>query len=104
MQELGNVITVFGILVTFVAYFGRHSGVRLAELQRTTGDDPYDVVLLDWKMRELDGFEVASELRAAQNFVPVLMLIPVRSARTEAGNSAARARRPVLRPAWASMP
>lgn len=33
MQELGNAITVLGILVTFVAYFNQHSGVTLAELE-----------------------------------------------------------------------
>ena len=33
MQELGNVITVFGILVTFVAYFGQHSRVSLRDLE-----------------------------------------------------------------------
>ena len=33
MQQLGNAITVLGILVTLVAYFGRHSGVSLADLE-----------------------------------------------------------------------
>jgi hypothetical protein len=33
MQELGNLITILGIFVTFVAYFGRDSGVKLADLE-----------------------------------------------------------------------
>ncbi|GAA3535944.1 hypothetical protein GCM10022234_35870 [Aeromicrobium panaciterrae] len=33
MQEIGNVITVIGVIVTLVAYFGRHSGVSLYELE-----------------------------------------------------------------------
>ena len=33
MQQLGNAITVLGILVTLVAYFGQHSGVSLADLE-----------------------------------------------------------------------
>lgn len=27
MQAIGNTLTIVGILVTFVAYFGQHSGV-----------------------------------------------------------------------------
>ncbi|QYJ03507.1 hypothetical protein KUV85_14405 [Nocardioides panacisoli] len=33
MQQVGNAITILGILVTLVAYFGQHSGVSLADLE-----------------------------------------------------------------------
>jgi hypothetical protein len=33
VQEVGNVLTVAGILVTFVGYFGQHGLVRLRELE-----------------------------------------------------------------------
>lgn len=33
MQELGNVLTIGGILVTLVAYLGQHSGVTLGDLE-----------------------------------------------------------------------
>ena len=36
--------------------------------------EPFDVVVLDIMLPGKDGFEVVSELRAARNYVPVLML------------------------------
>jgi len=33
MQAIGNALTIVGIMVTFVAYFGQHSGVSLADLE-----------------------------------------------------------------------
>jgi hypothetical protein len=33
MQAVGNVLTIGGIVVTLVAYFGQHSGVSLADLE-----------------------------------------------------------------------
>lgn len=33
MQELGNGVTVIGILVTLTAYLGQHTGVTLADLE-----------------------------------------------------------------------
>lgn len=33
MQAIGNALTIVGIVVTFVAYFGQHSGVTLADLE-----------------------------------------------------------------------
>lgn len=44
----------------------------LARLQR--GRENFDAVVLDVMLPGKDGFAVASELRAAQNYVPVLML------------------------------
>ena len=47
-----------------------------AALERLAGPDrhPYDVVVLDVMLPGKDGFAVVSELRAAKQFVPVLML------------------------------
>ena len=36
--------------------------------------EPFDVVVLDIMLPGKDGFAVVSELRAARNYVPVLML------------------------------
>lgn len=33
VQAVGNTLTIVGILVTFVAYFGQHSGVSLVDLE-----------------------------------------------------------------------
>ncbi|MGI8522290.1 MAG: hypothetical protein ACR2K3_03125 [Nocardioides sp.] len=33
MQTIGNLLTILGILVTFLAYFGQHSGVSVADLE-----------------------------------------------------------------------
>jgi DNA-binding response OmpR family regulator len=41
--------------------------------ERTQGEE-FDAVVLDVMLPGKDGFEVATELRAAKNFVPVLML------------------------------
>ena len=38
----------------------------LAELQRAAAAEPYDLVLIDWKMPDLDGFAFVDELRAAK--------------------------------------
>jgi DNA-binding response OmpR family regulator len=47
-----------------------------AALERLVGStrDPYDLVVLDVMLPGKDGFAVVSELRAAQRFVPVLIL------------------------------
>jgi DNA-binding response OmpR family regulator len=47
-----------------------------AALERLVGSggQPYDVVVLDVMLPDKDGFAVVSELRAAKQFVPVLML------------------------------
>ncbi len=47
-----------------------------AALERLTGNarDPYDLVVLDVMLPGKDGFAVVSELRAARQFVPVLIL------------------------------
>jgi PAS domain S-box-containing protein len=49
----------------------------LAELRRAGADDPYDIVLVDWKMPGADGFELASRIRgeAALAQVPRLVLV-----------------------------
>jgi DNA-binding response OmpR family regulator len=43
-------------------------------LERLRPGHPYDAVVLDVMLPDVDGFEVASRLRAAEQFVPVLML------------------------------
>jgi DNA-binding response OmpR family regulator len=47
-----------------------------AALERLVGAErqPYDVVVLDVMLPGKDGFAVVAELRAARQFVPVLML------------------------------
>lgn len=41
---------------------------------RRVGESPFDLAILDIMLPGIDGFEVVSQLRAAANFVPVLML------------------------------
>jgi DNA-binding response OmpR family regulator len=48
---------------------GESALVRLSDAGR-----PYDLVVLDVMLPGIDGFQVASELRGRQQFVPVLML------------------------------
>src|SRR5215468_9132557 len=48
-----------------------HDGVEGLHLAREGG---YDVVVLDVMLPKLSGYRVCQELRAAQNWVPVLML------------------------------
>src|ERR671918_2178109 len=47
-----------------------------AALERLIGQSrrPYDLVVLDVMLPAMDGFTVVTELRAARQFVPVLML------------------------------
>ena len=50
-------------------------GTGEAALQRLMGaDDGIDVAVLDVMLPGIDGFTVASELRKAQRFIPILML------------------------------
>lgn len=45
-----------------------------ALLKLTSGESPFDVVVLDVMLPGMDGFNVAAELRQAGQFVPILML------------------------------
>ena len=45
-----------------------------AALEQLLGGRPFDVVVLDVMLPGIDGFAVVSQLRAAQQFVPVLIL------------------------------
>ena len=45
-----------------------------AALDRLAPGHPYDAVVLDVMLPGIDGFEVAAQLRAARQFVPILML------------------------------
>jgi two-component system alkaline phosphatase synthesis response regulator PhoP len=49
-------------------------GDGIEALRRLNGSHDFDVVVLDVMLPGKNGFEVAQELRAAQNFVPILML------------------------------
>jgi DNA-binding response OmpR family regulator len=50
-----------------LAHDGREALDRLA-------DGPYDLMVLDIRLPEVDGFQVCQRLRAAGNFTPILML------------------------------
>ncbi|HWN85830.1 MAG TPA: response regulator transcription factor [Vicinamibacterales bacterium] len=52
-----------------VTYDGEQALALLLE-----GDEPFDVVILDVMLPGKDGFETAAELRAAGQYVPILML------------------------------
>lgn len=49
-----------------------HGDEALAQLLAPAA--PYDIVVLDVMLPGKDGFTIARELRAAQNFIPILML------------------------------
>jgi DNA-binding response OmpR family regulator len=52
-----------------IAGDGRSAAERVAD-----PSDPFDLVVLDLRLPELSGFEVARRARASGNFVPILML------------------------------
>ena len=52
----------------------RNNGIRGRRAAGTKSAREFDAVVLDVMLPGKDGFAVASELRAAQNYVPVLML------------------------------
>src|SRR5580704_6839026 len=52
----------------------KENGKRGAGKQERNQRDEFDAVVLDVMLPGKDGFAVATELRAAKNFVPVLML------------------------------
>jgi DNA-binding response OmpR family regulator len=45
-----------------------------AALQRAAGEEPFDLILLDVRLPDVDGFQVCQRLRAANVFTPILML------------------------------
>ncbi|MDQ1591644.1 MAG: two-component system, OmpR family, alkaline phosphatase synthesis response regulator PhoP [Pyrinomonadaceae bacterium] len=53
---------------------GETALAKLTTDANNTGDAPFDAVILDVMLPGIDGFTVASELRQAGQFVPVLML------------------------------
>jgi signal transduction histidine kinase/DNA-binding response OmpR family regulator/HPt (histidine-containing phosphotransfer) domain-containing protein len=61
-QSLREILSMFGIRVTDVASGGDAVAelVRAAEMEQA----PYDIVLLDWKMPEMDGFETARVIKS----------------------------------------
>ena len=49
-------------------------GLQMAKL-RAAGHDPYDLILVDWNMPEMDGLETTRQIRAAVGSDPVIMLL-----------------------------
>jgi signal transduction histidine kinase/CheY-like chemotaxis protein len=52
----------------------------LAELERTVAQRPYDLLIVDWKMPEMDGFEMAARIRnhpelGAKPILPKIIMI-----------------------------
>jgi two-component system sensor histidine kinase/response regulator len=52
----------------------------LAELERAVAQHPYDLLIVDWKMPEMDGFEMAARIRShpvlgAKTILPKIILI-----------------------------
>jgi two-component system, sensor histidine kinase and response regulator len=72
-EVLAEIAQTFGWSATLCA-----SGLAaLAELERAVREGhPYDVVLMDWKMPEMDGLEVARRIRAgAAAGAPIIIVI-----------------------------
>ncbi|MEO5373859.1 MAG: response regulator [Alphaproteobacteria bacterium] len=74
-ESLGEMLKSFGVKVTTA-----HSGkAALAELARAAevGEPPYDLVLLDWKMPEMDGTEAAAHIRdrSQEGTTPIVVMV-----------------------------
>ena len=49
----------------------------LEEIEKSIGDRPYDIVVMDWKMPGIDGFEAARRIKQDSRLakVPVIVLV-----------------------------
>jgi signal transduction histidine kinase/CheY-like chemotaxis protein len=49
----------------------------IALLEQADGDHPFDLLLIDWKMPEMDGIEAVRQLKASENLdqVPVVLMV-----------------------------
>ena len=66
-QLVARGLTERGDLVTVV-------GTGAEALDAASGDEPFDVILLDVQLPDMEGFEVCRRLRRARVWAPVLML------------------------------
>jgi CheY-like chemotaxis protein len=66
-----------------VAYSGR-SGVELFCAARMT-NEPYDVVITDLNMPDIDGFEVARQIKAKSPDTPIIIMSGLGAIATEVG-------------------
>jgi CheY-like chemotaxis protein len=75
-QIVGQMLGQFEFEVTLAA-----SGQQgLAELERAAAQRPYDLLILDWKMPEMDGFEMAARIGShpvlgAKTILPKIIMI-----------------------------
>jgi PAS domain S-box-containing protein len=51
------------------------AAAAMREIERAAAHDPFDLVLLDWKMPELDGLSAAAPIRALAGRTPRLVLV-----------------------------
>ncbi|MEO5373044.1 MAG: response regulator [Alphaproteobacteria bacterium] len=74
-EALSEMLKTFGVKVT-----AAHNGkAALAELARASevGEPPYDLVLMDWKMPEMDGTEAAAHIRGKSHhdITPIVVMV-----------------------------
>ncbi len=55
-------------------YEAEVAGDGARAIERLTGEESFDLVILDLMLPELSGYEVARRVRAAGNYVPILIL------------------------------
>ncbi|UFS68603.1 response regulator [Geomonas sp. RF6] len=91
IDDSWNARTVFQDLLSSLRYrvttVARTSD-GLIELQAAAKEHPYDVVFVDWRMPEMDGFEAATMIRGMFHHIPPTKIIMV----TAYGNEAVQRR------------
>ena len=62
---------------TFIVTLAASGEEGLKEMEASIGDRPYDVVIMDWKMPGMDGFEVARQIQQDKRLpkTPVIILV-----------------------------
>ncbi len=71
-EILGEILSSFALQVTAVGC-GEEA---LSLLQKTRDTRPFDLILMDWKMPGMDGFEAAGRIKTEKRFadVPIIMM------------------------------